>query len=72
VRPMKPVAHGHVEVPAGGRESPRSLAGVEVSSGAVTSLVVGVAHAERIAGCDHDAGVVQEPVEDAGSGGVLG
>lgn len=40
-------------------KSPRSVAGVEVSSGAVTSLVVGVAHAERLAVGDHDAGVME-------------
>jgi hypothetical protein len=31
------------------RKSPQSLAGVEVSSGAVSLLVLGVAHAERVA-----------------------
>lgn len=40
-------------------KSPRSPAGVEVSSGALTPLVLGVAHAERFAVGD-DAGVVQE------------
>lgn len=41
------------------RKSPHSLAGVEVSSGALTSLVLGVAHAERFAVGDDDAGVVE-------------
>ena len=50
---------------------PRSLAGIDVSSGAVTSLVSGVAHSERLAVGDDDTGVMQEPVQDAGGGGVL-
>ena len=54
------------------RKSPHSLAGVEVSSGALTSLMSGVAHAERVTVGDDDAGMVQEPVQDAGRGGVLG
>jgi hypothetical protein len=41
------------------RKSPHSLARVEVSSRAVTSLVVGVAHAKRLAVCDDDAGVME-------------
>ena len=32
---------------------PRSLAGIDVSSGAVTSLVSGLAHSERLAVGDH-------------------
>jgi hypothetical protein len=51
---------------------PRSLAGIDVSSGAVTSLVSGVAHSERLTVGDDDTGVMQEPVQDAGGGGVLG
>ena len=57
VRDLLPTAM--LKSPLVARKSPRSLAGVEVSSGAVTSLVVGVAHAERITGGDHEAGVVQ-------------
>lgn len=40
------------------RKSPHLLAGVEVSSVAFTSLVVGVAHAERLPVGDDDAGVM--------------
>jgi hypothetical protein len=47
-------------------------AGIDVSSGAVTSLVSGVSHSERLAVGDDDTGVTQEPVRDAGGGGVLG
>jgi hypothetical protein len=66
------VSMAMLKSPLVARKSPRSLAGVEVSSGAVTSLVLGVAHAERFAVGDDDAGVVEEPVKDAGGGGVLG
>jgi hypothetical protein len=41
------------------RKSPRSLAGIEVSSGATSSLVLGVAHAERLPVGDDDAGMVE-------------
>jgi hypothetical protein len=38
-----------------------------------TSLVeLGLAHPERLAVGDDDAGVVQQPVEDAYGGGVFG
>ncbi len=37
-----------------------------------SSLGDGLAHAEGLAFGDHDDGVVQEPVEQANDGGVLG
>jgi hypothetical protein len=37
-----------------------------------TSLGSGLAHAERLSFGDHDDGVVQEAVEQADGGGVLG
>jgi hypothetical protein len=39
--------------PVVARKSPHSLAGVEVSSGALSSLVLGITHAERLAVGEH-------------------
>ena len=55
-------ANGQLKVPI-----PRCLL-----SGSCTSSDSGLAHAERLSfGC-HDDGVVQEPIEQADGGGVLG
>jgi len=43
-----------------------------LGSGAFTSFVSGLAHPVGLTVGEHDGGVVQEPVEDAGGGGVLG
>jgi hypothetical protein len=63
--------NGQFEVPAGGQLKVPTPAGLLLAAG--TSLVeLGLAHPERVAVGDDDAGVVQQPVEDAYGGGVFG
>src|SRR5664279_2537954 len=74
---------GHGVVPSSSRDGVRS-GGVLVGAGTVTGHVpfggglvggvgsAGVAHAVGLAGGDDDGGVVQEPVQAADGGGVLG
>ena len=52
VRPVS-LSAAMLKSPLVAGKSPHSLAGVEVSSGAFTSLVLGVAHAKGLAVGDH-------------------
>ncbi len=66
------VVNGQVAVPAGGQLKVSTPRGCSVLVEVGASSVSGLAHAERVAFGDYDDGVVQEPVEQADSGGVLG
>jgi len=70
----KNAVNGQVRVAAGGQKkvpAPRLLlAGFDGSGG--TCLGPGLAHAEGLSFGDHDDGVVEEAVEQADGGGVLG
>ena len=53
-------------------ESPHPSGSLVLGGPGATSSGAGLAHAERLAFGGHDDGVVQEPVEQADGGGVLG
>ena len=69
---MLTVVNGQVVVPGGGHQEVLTPGGCSGLVHAGASLAAGLAHAERLAlGGHHDA-VVQQPVQQADGGGVLG
>ena len=69
----QPGVNGQVRVAAGGQvKVPAPWLLLPGFRGWGTSLGAGLAHAERLSFGDHDDGVVQEAVEEADGGGVLG
>ena len=66
-RATSPV-NGQFDVPAGGQVKVPTLCGMFLGWRYLRS----VCHAVGVAVGDDDGGVVQEPVEDAGGGGVFG
>lgn len=62
------VVNGQFDVPAGGQVKVPTLCGMFLGWRYLRS----VCHAVGVAVGDDDGGVVQEPVEDAGGGGVFG
>ena len=64
--------NGQFAVPAGGHLVVPTLPLISVVVGGLLAVLSGVAHAVGLAVGDDDGGVVQQAVQDAGGGGVLG
>jgi len=72
-RGIENIVNGQVEVPAGGHEKSPPLDGFSGGcGGGAGSSRAGLFHAVGLAFGGDDDGVVQEPVEEADGGGVLG
>ena len=64
--------NGQVVAPAGGQVKVPTPSGWLVGFQGGSSFGSGLAHAVGVAAGDHDVGVVEQPVEEADGGGVLG